>query len=1222
MYSIKDISGSDFVKVKVQMCGDKYLYLMIDNGASISIFNQAKINRDQLVNLDENCLIKGVTSGEIRTIGKTATNLLFENGLILSHEFQILPQKGSIEVDGILGRDFLLKYKASIDYSTYLLTLNFGPRDRQPIPLYDVIDDSFLIPARSEVIRRLDLSFGQPTMIFAQEIENGIFVSNSIVDGNSCYVRVLNVGLEPKLIRHFEPKIAPISEYFVMDSSKYDKIKKIYSLKPEDEFGLNSRLNRLSLELDLNNVPTYGKEMIWNLCSEFNDIFHLEGDFLTTNSFYRQKIALTDRDPIFTRNYRQPQVYIEEIDKQVQNLLEMDIIEPSCSPYNSPLLLVPKKGSKDQKRWRLVVDFRKINKKVVSDVFPLPRIEEILDQLGRAKYFSVLDLKSGFHQVEIEPNSREITAFSTSTGHYHFKRSAFGFKNSPVDFQRMMTIAMSGLSPEACFLYIDDLVVFGCSLNHHQKNLMRVFEALRKYNLKLNPAKCQFLQTDVTYLGHHITNNGILPDPSKFSVIRQYPVPENVDDVRRFVSFCNYYRRFVENFAKIANPLYRLLRKNVPFVWTQSCQVAFDTLKQKLMEPPILQYPDFTKEFRLRTDASDIACGAVLSQIVDGHDLPICYASTAFNKADKHKHPSLKECIAIHWAIEFFKPYLYGRKFTIYTDHKPLVYLFNMKNPTSKLTRIRLDLEMYDFDIEYIRGKDNVCADALSRIKLNSDDLRKMNVFPVTTRSMARKNTNVNSNQDINQPLSKPVELQVYTALTHKEARKYSKLCFEIRQNSGQNGSHMIDFNERNKMFTLKVKLYSNHFADYVLGQALEFLEKIADEVGVHRLKIELKDELFNYVDINKFKDIGNGKLKKLKIAILPTRTRVSDDDVIDELILNYHNSLIGGHVGVTRLLNKISEKYVFRNMKRRIQNFISQCKTCKVNKHSKGHTEPTQITDTPDSSFATIAIDTVGPLNRSYSGNRYILTIQDELTKYIIFVPIQDSQSKTIAKAFIDNFILTFGSVNTIKTDLGTEYINSLFKDITELLKIEHRHSTPYHPQTIGALERNHRTFNQFVRSYVNDELNDWDEYVKYYEFCFNTTPCVSTGYTPFELVFGRKVRLPMDLRSSDIHPLYNHDDYAKELKYKLQTAHARAHELLHKSKIARKIDLDSKINHQIQFQINDKVMLPTREHSKLEPVRDGPWQILQFDGPNAYIRNLSNGKEKWVHKNLLTRY
>jgi len=450
------------------------------------------------------------------------------------------------------------------------------------------------------------------------------------------------------------------------------------------------------------NFPSQFKSQLSSLCTKYSDIFGLETEPITTNNFYKQKLRLKDDEPVYVKNYRSPHSQVNEIQKQVGKLITDGIVEPSVSEYNSPLLLVPKKSSptSDSKKWRLVIDYRQINKKLLSDKFPLPRIDDILDQLGRAKYFSCLDLMSGFHQIELEKSSRDITSFSTSNGSYRFKRLPFGLKIAPNSFQRMMTIAFSGLEPSQAFLYMDDLIVIGCSEKHMLKNLTDVFDKCREYNLKLHPEKCSFFMHEVTFLGHKCTDKGILPDDKKYDVIMNYPVPHNADSARRFVAFCNYYRRFIKNFAEYSRHITRLCKKNVPFEWTVECQDAFQYLKSKLMEPTLLQYPDFNKEFCIITDASKQACGAVLTQNHDGLQLPIAYASRSFTKGESNKCTTEQELAAIHWAILHFRPYIYGKHFLIKTDHRPLIYLFSMINPSSKLTRMRLELEEYDFAVE------------------------------------------------------------------------------------------------------------------------------------------------------------------------------------------------------------------------------------------------------------------------------------------------------------------------------------------------------------------------------------------------------------------------------------------------------------------------------------------------------------------------------------------
>lgn len=231
--------------------------------------------------------------------------------------------------------------------------------------------------------------------------------------------------------------------------------------------------------------------------------------------------------------------------------------------------------------------------------------------------------------------------------------------------------------------------------------------------------KCQFFKTKVAFLGHICSDNGLKLDPKKLFAVDKYPTPTDKDAVRRFVGLMNYYRRFVENFAKLTKPLTNLSKKRAEFNWTHECEESFQLLKQKLLSKPILIYPNFEKPYKIIVDASDFACGAVLTQDYNGVDMPVTYISRSFNSGEKNKPPIEKELSAVHFAITQLRPYIYGRHFTVKSDHKPLAYLYNLKNPSSRLSRLRLDLDEYHFDIEYIKGKDNVIADALSRISID-----------------------------------------------------------------------------------------------------------------------------------------------------------------------------------------------------------------------------------------------------------------------------------------------------------------------------------------------------------------------------------------------------------------------------------------------------------------------------------------------------------------------
>lgn len=629
------------------MTNNETVTLLVDTGADISLFKKKKITPEQLVNRSEASRIKGITDGLTNSIGTTKTYIYIGNYTV-KHQFHIVSNDFPIPADGIIGRDFITRYQCQLDYLNWVMTIRTINKNIF-LPIYNSPDENTLvIPPRCEVIRKLNDAkyLKEDAVVHNEELSPGVFLASTIISTSSPFIKVLNTTSERVTIKNFKIKTSNVSDYEIYHTENYK----------------DNRDKELLQELN-SDIPELAKDDTIALCKEFTDIFGLSTDKLTYNNFYEQKIKLTDQSPVYIKNYRTPHAQISEIDLHVQKMIDDSIIEPSTAAYNSPILLVPKKSNTADKKWRLVIDYRQLNKKLVADKFPLPRIDDILDQLGRAKWFSTLDLKSGFHQIPLETNSRDVTTFSTNTGSYRFTRLPFGLKISPNSFQRMMSIAFSGVTPEKAFLYMDDLIVIGCSKNHHLQNLRKVFETCRKFNLKLNPKKCKFFQNNVTFLGHKITNKGILPDDTKFVVINNYQTPENADAVKRFVAFCNYYRRFIQNFAEIAKPLNKLTKKGSEFIWSKECQNSFEHLKKSLTKPNLLQYPDFNKQFILTTDASKEACGAILSQEFDGIELPIAYASKGFTKGEINKATIEKELAAIHWAIKHFRPYLYGNFF-------------------------------------------------------------------------------------------------------------------------------------------------------------------------------------------------------------------------------------------------------------------------------------------------------------------------------------------------------------------------------------------------------------------------------------------------------------------------------------------------------------------------------------------------------------------------------
>lgn len=1153
----------------------------------------------------------GIAGEKLYSLGSMLTFLVFNNTAI-EHKLHIVSDDFRIPVQGILGKDFLQFHECLIDYSDMSLTIR--PNGHEPIKVAiqsEIRSGVTVLPPKSETFKMFHLkSNTYPCFLEAQEIDEDIYIPNTIAYESDTYIRVLN---NSGVIRYVDTNG---QKFKIDDIDNYD------TFAPNaNNTSHNDRINELIAVLK-GRIPVHAQDILLPLCEEFADVFQCENDESTVNNFYEQTLTVTDNSPVYQRNYRLPFSQKSEINDQVNQLLKKDLIELSTSNYNSPLIIVPKKSQDGTPKYRMVVDFKKLNKKLIPDRFPLPRIEDIFDNLAKAKYFSVMDLKAGYHQIPLTLESRKYTAFSTDKGQYQWKVLPFGLSIAPSSFSRMMAMAFSGLTPERCFSYMDDLITIGFSEKNHLENIRLIFETCRKYNLKLNAEKCDFFRTEVAFLGHICTNEGLKPNPVKLAAVQNYPRPRDKDSVKRFVAFLNYYRKFVENFAALAKPLTQLTRKRADFDWTQKCENSFQELKNRLQNPPILKYPDFDKEFTIIVDACDYACGAALTQKDDesGIFMPIMYISKSFNKGELNKPAIEKELLAVHFAIITLRPYVYGRQFVVKSDHKPLVYLYNLKNPSSKLSRIRLELEEYNFKIEYIPGRMNVVADALSRIKI--DDLQEL--YPDTsvlaiTRSMSHKEKPVEQ-LNVTWEMNDVRIIENLNAGFQKRVPRIKVTKVTVENNII---THLIGAIYQNHSKVLSIMLPEKPHEKITLQKLMTVLEIGAKNHGLAKIQWPLTDRIFKYCNINEFKEIANETLKTLTIELITLPKKITDANEKHEILKRFHEDIIyGGHCGQKRMYANIRNKYFWPKMTHDVAKYVRACKICKLTKPGRKTKEAMTLTNTPASAFDSVQIDTIGPLPKSNSGFVYAVTLVCELTKYLVAFPLTDKSADTVARGIVENFILIYSPMKEFRSDLGTEYVNELSGKICKLLNIDHSKSTAYHHQSLGVVERNHRHLNEYLRAYLNGCMSDWDTCLKYFTLCYNMTKSTTNGmrYSPFELVFGKSPTMPYELFNGKISPVYNIDNYANELRFRLQKAHIETKRIIDKIKISSKKNYDKNLN-PLNIRIGDLVKIVKEPYDKFSYIFEGPVKVLNIDQPNVIVE-LRNGKQYKIHKNRLRKY
>jgi len=485
--------------------------------------------------------------------------------------------------------------------------------------------------------------------------------------------------------------------------SKHDK-QPDYPMKLQNSDVLNN------LDEKLGHLSDSQQSELTELIDERKDIFP---DVPSVTIAAWHDVDPGDFVPIKQHPYRVNPVKKVHLDKEIDYMLENNIIEPSKSEWSSPCILVPKPDGS----YRFVTDYRKVNQCTKTDSYPIPRIDDCIDKIGNSKFVSKFDLLKGYWQVPLTDRAKEISAFCTPDALFQYRVMPFGMKNAPATFQRMVNQLVADI--EGCEAYVDDLIVYSQSWEQHIGQLRHLFAKLSEAKLTVNLVKSEFCHANVVYLGHVVGQGEVKPIKAKVEAIEKFPTPRTKKELQRFLGMAGYYRKFCPNFSDIACPLTGLLSKNVKYIWTGDCDNGFKKIKAILISEPVLIAPDFQKQFKLAVDASDIGCGAVLMQESDdGIDHPISYFSKKFDKHQKNYSTIEKECLALVLALEHFEVYLGTtvHPVLVYTDHNPLTFIHRMKNKNQRLVRWSLTLQEYNLDIRHIKGRDNVMADALSRV--------------------------------------------------------------------------------------------------------------------------------------------------------------------------------------------------------------------------------------------------------------------------------------------------------------------------------------------------------------------------------------------------------------------------------------------------------------------------------------------------------------------------
>ena len=830
------------------------------------------------------------------------------------------------------------------------------------------------------------------------------------------------------------------------------------------------------------------REQIMRLVQKHDQVFSRDQYDVGCCDKVAHRIQTQDNVPINQPYRRIPPRDLQEVRDLLQRLLDQGIIKRSSSPYASPVVLVRKKDGS----LRLCVDYRRLNAKTVRDSFPLPRIEESLEALRGAQYFSSLDLAHGYHQVVMDQESVDKTAFRVPFGLFEFTRMPFGLVNAPGTFQRVMEMCLGDLNLSELLIYLDDILVYSSSFEEHLQRLDKVFARIGEFGLKLKGKKCQLLRDQVSYLGHVVNSQGISVDSDKIEKIENWPVPQNAEELRSFLGLAGYYRRFVGNFSRLAAPLHALVppaqvkgrpkRNNPKFVWGTEAQGAFDELKRALTQTPVLAYPDFSRAFVLEIDASLKGLGACLAQEdLAGKRHPIAYASRGLRGAEANypDYSSFKlELLALKWAVvDKFRDYLLGVPFTILTDNNPLAHLGTAKLGASEMRWVA-QLAPFNFDVKFRSGRSNRCADALSRYPSQSSDevetvmQGKVHSCSVPVRAVASATGTKPSSGGVPPEAAGPPG--VFPSWSSEQLASFQRkdpelgLVWELWDKRWAPG----EVTPNGYWETPELKLW--------LAQWSRFVER--DNVLCRRVLDPVLGETFQ--------------------ILLPKSLQ-------SRIIEGCHDGW--GHQGVARTCSLLRRRVYWPRMTADVRRHVYRCKLCTIAKATQPQARVPMRHLLAFRPLEVLAVDFV-KVDKGRGGFEDVLIMTDVYTKFSQATPCKDQSAVTVARVLRDQWFTKFGIPTRLHSDQGRNFEGEIVRELCALYGIRKSRTTPYHPEGNAQAERFNRTLFGLIKSLDERDRYRWPDLISHLVFVYNATPHSVTGVAPYTLLFGREPLIPLD--------------------------------------------------------------------------------------------------------------
>lgn len=1205
----------------------------------------------------ESVILKGI--GPQPITGKLVPNTAITIGTAMVRwDVCVIDMTDSI----ILGLDFLNSCGAIVDLPNMSVTIN---GESIPATLIKAsnqsVSDVLLsrtvkVPPNSNMLLTVEVQSSPKDDYVIVPVRNKcpVLVSNVIGNGPHCIINILNdTGRHVKLkkgtcIGHAEP----VDE--ILDSSStrdtFD-IRQVQLPTNNNRKDLNSTVlpNHLQelYERSSTNLTNKQQSTLKSLLIEFEDVFSKSDLDLGCLTAVKHKIDTKDAPPVKHRMRRTPLGFQDVEQEYLTKLLSAGVIQPSTSEWSSAPVLVRKRDG--SVRW--CVDYRALNDRTVKDCFPLPIIEDCLDSLQGATTFCTLDLASGYYQIELEESDRKKTAFITRYGLFEHTRMGMGLCNAPATFQRAMQLVLRGLTWNQVLVYLDDVVILGKNFDHCIEGLREALLRFRAHSLKLKPKKCQLFRHEVEFLGKLVSADGIKIAPTKAEAVQKWPVPTNKKELMAFLGFVNYHRDHVPDFAGVTACLYELAHQKDQPVWSDQHEMAFFSIKDLLSNPPCLSYPNPHDTFILDTDASDIAVGAVLSQLQDNKEKVICYASHVLMKPQRKYCTTRKELLAVVKFCRHFRHYLLGRRFILRTDHNSLVWLMRFKHIEGQLARWLEELAQFDMTIVHRSGKKHLNADGMSRIpdRLAGCDCYNAGAnveslpckgCPYCQRAHTQWDRFLNDVDDVVPLAQRQVTpLEVRTASVDNDAKPDGSTSVSLQ------GLTASSHDETNSDQLYKTQPYIDgddnqvNWMQSYSNQDLRFLQlqdpDISPLIAWIESKYKPEDSELRLQGpatralwlLESCLSISDGVLyytwmdrsEQNHCLVVPNSLKT-------EVLQHCHDSRVAGHLGQQKTVERVKQSFLWYRLHSDCIDYVKSCKVCNQNK--KAHINPRASLTKFHAGcpMERVHLDILGPFNESESGNRYILMMIDQFSKWVEMAALPDQSALLIAQKFVVHFIVTFGCPLEVHTDQGRNFDGNLFKALCDILEIAKTRTTPYHPSSNGQVERYNTVVLQMIRCYIQKNNKRWDVDLPLLAMALHSMVHRQTGYTPNRLMLGRETIQPIHLLLGTVPNAvkkFDPESWIAHLSRSLNEVHQLARENLRTTQHRQKRDYDLRLS-QHKYHAGDLVYKVDSSskigHSKkLKSPWIGPYLVVSDNFPIYKIKDRKG--ESVVHHDRLKR-